>query len=112
MKTRKVVIVSPVLADANNGNWQTARRWQILLAKPTGQVRHSVRSVREWPDGPLAVQDEVMLALHARRSAASIQAWSQARGGRGLGVGRGVLGGEREALAVSVAGGEGPAAAE
>ena len=78
--------MSPVLADANNGNWQTARRWQNLLVKPTGQVRHSVRIVREWPDGPLAVQDEVMLALHARRSAASVQAWSQARGGCGLGV--------------------------
>lgn len=86
MKTRKVVIVSPVLADANNGNWQTARRWHSLLAKPTRHARHSVRIVRTWPDGPLAEQDEVMLALHARRSAASVQAWSQARGLRGLGV--------------------------
>lgn len=80
MKRRKVVIVSPALADANNGNWQTARRWQRLLSP------HEVRIVRHWPDGPLAAQDEVMLALHARRSAASVQAWSQARGARGLAV--------------------------
>ena len=86
MKTRKVVIVSPVLADANNGNWQTARRWQNLLAKPSGQVPRNVRIVRTWPDSPLAEQDEVMLALHARRSAPSIKAWSQARGQQGLGV--------------------------
>ena len=83
MKTRKVVIVSPALADANNGNWQTAQRWQRLLSKHTA---HSVRIVRQWPDGPLAAQDEVMLALHARRSATSIQAWSQAHGPQGLAV--------------------------
>jgi putative glycosyltransferase (TIGR04348 family) len=83
MKRRKVVIVSPALADANNGNWQTARRWQRLLSK---HGVHTVRIVRHWPDGPLAAQDEVMLALHARRSAASVQAWSQAHGARGLGV--------------------------
>ncbi|HAV75652.1 MAG TPA: TIGR04348 family glycosyltransferase, partial [Limnobacter sp.] len=27
-----VVIVSPALADSNNGNWQTARRWQLFLS--------------------------------------------------------------------------------
>ena len=86
MKTRKVVIVSPALADANNGNWQTARRWRSLLEKSTSHHRYSVRIVRNWPDGPLALQDEVMLALHARRSAASVQAWSLARGQQGLGV--------------------------
>ena len=86
MKRFKVVIVSPALADANNGNWQTARRWQRLLSRPTAHSAHSARIVRQWPDGPLAVQDEVMLALHARRSAPSIQAWSQARGPQGLAV--------------------------
>jgi putative glycosyltransferase (TIGR04348 family) len=76
------VIVSPALSEANNGNWQTARRWQRLLAP-----HHRVRIVREWPeaDGQVA-QDEVMLALHARRSAAAVQAWSQARGATGLAV--------------------------
>jgi len=32
MQKLRVVIVSPALADANNGNWQTARRWQRLLS--------------------------------------------------------------------------------
>jgi putative glycosyltransferase (TIGR04348 family) len=67
-----IVIVSPALADANNGNWQTARRWQRLLHP------HRVRITQHWPDGPEAASDTVMLALHARRSAASIAAWAQA----------------------------------
>ena len=69
-----IVIVSPALADANNGNWQTARRWQHLL-RP-----HRVRITNHWPDGPQAADDTVMLALHARRSAPSIAAWAQAQG--------------------------------
>ena len=77
----QAVIVSPALADANNGNWQTARRWQLLL-RP---VAHA-RIVRGWPDGPAAQDDACMLALHALRSAPSIVAWAEARGGRGLAV--------------------------
>lgn len=76
----RVVIVSPALADANNGNWQTAQRWAGFLPKD----RFQVRIVSAWPDAlaqqltahPAARQDEVMLALHARRSAASIAAWA------------------------------------
>jgi len=79
MKTAHVVIVSPTLAEANNGNWQTARRWQRLLSP------HRVRIVQQWPDA-LADGDEVMLALHARRSADSVQAWHNRHGQRGLGV--------------------------
>jgi len=75
----RIVIVSPALADANNGNWQTARRWRGLLAP------HRVRIVRQWPDAP-AGQDDVMLALHARRSADSVQAWHDRHGQRGLGL--------------------------
>jgi len=74
------VIVSPALADANNGNWQTARRWRQLLG---GQC--AVRITREWPDAG-AAGDDVMLALHARRSATSVAAWNLARGGRQLAV--------------------------
>ena len=74
------MIVTPALADANNGNWQTARRWQQLLAKT-----HDVRLVKEWPDRD-ADPSPVMLALHARRSAPAIAAWAQAHPGRGLAV--------------------------
>lgn len=79
MQKLRVVIVSPALADANNGNWQTARRWQHLLSP------HSARIVRQWPDD-LAAQDGVMLALHARRSADAVHAWHAQRGQRGLGL--------------------------
>jgi putative glycosyltransferase (TIGR04348 family) len=79
MQKLRVVIVSPALADANNGNWQTARRWQQLLSA------HSARIVRQWPDAQ-AGDDDVLLALHARRSADSVEAWHARRGQRGLGV--------------------------
>lgn len=75
-----VVIVSPALADANNGNWRTARRWQELLAG-----RYAVRITAQWPDAQ-AGGDTLMLALHARRSAGAIHAWAARHPGRGLAV--------------------------
>jgi len=76
----QVVIVSPALRDDNNGNWQTARRWQQHLAPlfPT-------RIVKQWPDAETG-RDRVMIALHARRSADAIAAWSAAHPARGLAV--------------------------
>ena len=65
-----LVIVTPALADANNGNWQTAQRWARML----GQA-YRVHLVTDWSaDGP-AADAEVMVALHARRSAVSVTAW-------------------------------------
>ena len=79
---KQVVIVSPALADANNGNWQTARRWQTLLQSRLAAVKpFKARIVTLWPDGPAAAHDNCMIALHARRSAASVAAWAQSRGG-------------------------------
>ena len=72
----KVVIVSPALASANNGNWQTARRYANMLS-----ARCSVRIAQEW-DG--AATDDILIALHARRSYTSIAAWHAARGSNGL----------------------------
>jgi putative glycosyltransferase (TIGR04348 family) len=75
-----VVIISPALQDANNGNWQTAQRWAQMLSK-----QHHVRIIKVWqPDDALCQSDEVMIALHARRSAASIAAWQQLRGSSSL----------------------------
>lgn len=79
-RSPSVVIVSPALADANNGNWRTARRWQELLS-----AQCPVRITKEWPDAQ-AAGDTVMLALHARRSAGPIAAWAQRHRGRGLAV--------------------------
>ena len=55
-----VVIVTPALADANNGNWQTARRWARMLASayrvqllprvpgpPAATMRGELRSTQE-----------------------------------------------------------------
>ncbi len=75
------MIVSPALAAANNGNWQTARRWARFLG-----ANHRTRITQHWPDGAACADDRVMLALHARHSADSVAAWAQAHPGRGLAV--------------------------
>lgn len=76
----QLVIVSPASRGANNGNWQTARRWQQHLA---GKYR--VRIANAWPDSR-AAGDAAMIALHARRSAGAIAAWSVAHAQHGLAV--------------------------
>lgn len=68
-----MVIVSPALADANNGNWQTARRWASFL-----RARGPVRITSRWPDEQ-AAGDDIMIALHARRSAQAVAAWTRPR---------------------------------
>lgn len=81
MKIPRVLIISPAAASANNGNWQTAWRWSRMLRplfEPTiAQV---------WNGEPV----DVLLALHARRSAESIARWAQAKGAaqdaKGLGL--------------------------
>lgn len=76
----QVVIVSPYLRAANNGNWHTAARWRQHLA---GLCRP--RIVEVWPDAH-AAQDRAMIALHARRSAPAIAAWHAVHAQRGLAV--------------------------
>ncbi|MFH1869127.1 MAG: selenoneine biosynthesis selenosugar synthase SenB [Pseudomonadota bacterium] len=63
-----VAIISPALASANNGNWHTARRWAHCLA-PLAQVRIE----QEWRGASV----NFLIALHARRSAASIAAFAE-----------------------------------
>jgi putative glycosyltransferase (TIGR04348 family) len=74
MHRESIVIVTPAFADANNGNWQTARRWARFLS-PAYRVRIAGRW--EAPDaGPHAAGDaDLLIALHARRSADSVAAW-------------------------------------
>ena len=76
MKKPSLCIVTPALADANNGNWQTARRWARLLS---GHYR--VRVAQAWAPGD---EGDVLLALHARRSAPSVAAWARAHPDRPL----------------------------
>ena len=46
---------------------------------------HPVRITQHWPDGE-SQADDLMLALHARRSADAIAIWAQTRGSQGLAV--------------------------
>ncbi len=75
MHRSSIVIVTPALADANNGNWQTARRWARFLT-----AAYRVRLAARWDAG----DEALMIALHARRSAASVVAWRQANPARPL----------------------------
>ncbi|MCE2680959.1 MAG: TIGR04348 family glycosyltransferase [Burkholderiales bacterium] len=65
-KKKKILIVTPALSDANNGNWQTAKRWAEFLS---GLFDVDLQKI--WNGQPC----DLMIALHARRSAASITAF-------------------------------------
>ena len=74
MSTQTICIASPALAQANNGNWQTARRWAQFL-----RTRYRVDIASDWPDvaagghAPAApIAPDLLIALHARRSAAPL----------------------------------------
>ena len=71
MRKPKVLIISPALANANNGNWQTARRWSRMLAGG-----FHIEIAQRWDGAPF----DVMMALHARRSAESIAQWAMTKG--------------------------------
>lgn len=82
MKLPHILIISPASAAANNGNWQTAWRWSRLL-RPAFQVTIAPSWSGESVD--------VMLALHARRSADSIARWAHAHGAGTAAPGLGVV---------------------
>jgi putative glycosyltransferase (TIGR04348 family) len=62
-----IVIISPAMANANNGNWQTASRWARFL-----RAHYRVSLLAQWN----GQRCDAMIALHARRSAASIAAFT------------------------------------
>ena len=62
-KHSSIQIISPALADANDGNWQTARRWSQFLERD-----YDLAVSKQWDGTPA----DAMIALHARRSADSI----------------------------------------
>jgi putative glycosyltransferase (TIGR04348 family) len=65
---KKVLIVSPATRRQNNGNWHTASRWADCL----GDVAR-VDIGQAWQDGD--AMPDLLIALHARRSAASLAAF-------------------------------------
>jgi putative glycosyltransferase (TIGR04348 family) len=73
MRRTAICLVTPALADAGNGNWQTAKRWARMLARD-----HRVDLTDRWAGGDAAL----LIALHARKSADSIRRWSDEMPGR------------------------------
>lgn len=65
-----ILIISPALAKANNGNWQTAKRWARFLRQ-----HYRVSIATGWD----RTRCDAMIALHARRSAPSIAAFAAAQ---------------------------------
>jgi putative glycosyltransferase (TIGR04348 family) len=70
-----VCIITPSLRAANTGNWHTAARWARFL-----RPRCRVRVLDAWDGWPC----EALIALHARRSAPSIDAFARAHPARPL----------------------------
>lgn len=79
MSKAHIWIVSPASARANNGNWQSASRWARFL-----RTRYRVTIAQQWPpqDGTAGPPPDLLIALHARRSAASLDAWTRSHPGR------------------------------
>jgi putative glycosyltransferase (TIGR04348 family) len=86
---QEVVLVSPSMAESNNGNWHTAHRWSKFL-----RGYCDISLMPRWPSDPAQIKENhaektgvaphAMIALHARRSAASIRAWAHAWPGKPL----------------------------
>jgi putative glycosyltransferase (TIGR04348 family) len=67
-----LLLVTPYLSAANNGNWRTAARWQRLLSP-------HYRVIVQAADAAIAGRPRddacALIALHARRSHVAISAW-------------------------------------
>ncbi|MGW8391691.1 selenoneine biosynthesis selenosugar synthase SenB [Pseudoduganella sp. HUAS MS19] len=74
MSKQTICIVSPALAQANNGNWQTARRWAQFL-----RTRYLADIASDWP---AEAAPDLLIALHARRSAIPLARFCAAHPGR------------------------------
>lgn len=73
----RVVIVTPALPSANNGNGHTASRWAACLA-----TLAEVEVGLDWTGEPC----DALIALHARRSARSIARFAASRAVAPLGL--------------------------
>lgn len=71
MVRQRILIVSPAAARDNNGNWQTASRWARFL-----RGRHAVEVAGGWNTGD--PPPDLLIALHARRSAQALAAFKAA----------------------------------
>jgi putative glycosyltransferase (TIGR04348 family) len=74
----KIAVITPAGARSRSGNRHTAVRWAAMLRS----LGHSVRVSRAWDGRPA----DAMIALHARRSHASITAFGERHPGAPLAV--------------------------
>lgn len=72
----RIALITPYGREHRNGNWHTAARWARFLR----EAGHTVRVQQAW-DGRDA---DLMLALHARRSHASMRAFAEQHPSRPL----------------------------
>ena len=63
----RILIASPASAASNNGNWQTAQRWATFLGS-----QYHVDIASNWDHA--STPPDLLVALHARRSADSVAA--------------------------------------
>lgn len=63
-----ITLITPYGPDHQNGNWHTAARWTGFLQG----AGHTVKVATQWDGEPA----DVMIALHARRSAPAIHAFA------------------------------------
>jgi len=76
----RVIIVSPALKKANNGNWRTAHRWSQFL-----RARCHVEIASDWRVDEDRRRDACwLIALHAGRSASAVQRFADAHPSRPL----------------------------
>ena len=76
-----LVLVTPYLASANNGNWRTASRWARMLG---ARYRVILQSADAGVTGRGRDDAVALVALHARRSRAAIASWRRAHPERAL----------------------------
>lgn len=65
----RITLVTPYGPEHQNGNWHTTARWAAFLR----EAGHQVEVLTQWNGEPA----DLMIALHARRSHASIHAFAE-----------------------------------
>ena len=81
IRTPALLLVTPYLADANNGNWRTAARWARLLSPEYRVIVQAASAPVTQRKTSVAL---ALIALHARRSHSTIAAWRDAYPDRAL----------------------------
>jgi putative glycosyltransferase (TIGR04348 family) len=77
----RLTIVTPASRDSRNGNRTTAERWAAHLRA----LGHRVTVSTAWPaPDSHSNPSDALIALHARRSQASVEAWKRTRPGQPL----------------------------